>query len=64
LNEKDKEISVLKDNYEKIIKDLRSNLSKAKMESAIKIFELQSEIKGKNIEIIFLHIYNWNKHFI
>jgi len=48
LNEKDKEISVLKDSYEKTIRDLRSNLSKVKMESAIQIFELKNEIKGKN----------------
>ncbi|OUM61465.1 hypothetical protein PIROE2DRAFT_12516, partial [Piromyces sp. E2] len=47
LNEKDKEMAVMKDNYEKTLKNLRSNLSKVKMESAIEIFELKNKVKGE-----------------
>ncbi|ORX49231.1 hypothetical protein BCR36DRAFT_412751 [Piromyces finnis] len=52
LNEKDKEIAVIKDNYEKTLKNLRSNLSKVKMESAIEIFELKNKIKELESQLI------------
>jgi len=57
LNEKDKEMAVMKDNYEKTLKNLRSNLSKVKMESAIEIFELKNKVKGMYIYIIYIFFY-------